>query len=444
VSTSLLARLNAPIDSASLAAFRVMLGILLAAAMVRFLALGWIDELYLRPQFHFTWDAFAWVRPLPSGLMYALYGWLAALALGIAAGFRSRLCASLFLAGFTYIQLIDKTTYLNHDYLVSLLVGLVALLPVHDAWSVEARTRPVRRAPRAPAWALWLLRFQIAVVFVFAGLATINSDWLVEAQPLRIWLAARSDLPILGPLLATPASAYLFSWGGALYDLSIAGLLLWSRTRRFAYGTVLIFHGLTWVLCPIGMFPWIMMVATTLFFPPDWPRRWIPVAPLSPSGWATPRLGAAGVLTVAAYAVVQVAVPLRGYCPGCRPEWTNDGFNFAWRVMIVEKAGAVDFRARDPRSGAEWPVRALDYVTERQARMMAQDPDMIRALARRIAEDWRSRGRGAVEVRADAFVSLNGRPMQRIVDPTVDLAAPDVEGWIVPLADASEPPDHVP
>ena len=40
------------------------------------------------------------------------------------------------------------------------------------------------------------------MVYVFAGLAKLNADWLLDAQPLRIWLAARSDLPIVGPLLA--------------------------------------------------------------------------------------------------------------------------------------------------------------------------------------------------------------------------------------------------
>lgn len=40
-----------------------------------------------------------------------------------------------------------------------------------------------------------------------------------------------------------------------------------------------------------------------------------------------------------------------------------------------------------------------------------------------VADHYRAEGRGEVEVRADAFASFNGRPHQRMLDPTVDLAA---------------------
>lgn len=65
---------------------------------------------------------------------------------------------------------------------------------------------------------------------------------------------------------------------------------------------------------------------------------------------------------------------------------------------------------------------------------MAQDPFMIRALARHIAADLRQRGIAGVEVRADSFASLNGRALQRLIDPDVDLAASALPSeWIVPL-----------
>jgi hypothetical protein len=47
-------------------------------------------------------------------------------------------------------------------------------------------------------------------------------------------------------------------------------------------------------------------------------------------------------------------------------------------------------------------------------------------------------------VRADAFVSLNGRPAARLVDPTVDLAAQPRDlwhdDWILP-APTGPPPE---
>jgi len=114
-------------------------------------------------------------------------------------------------------------------------------------------------------------------------------------------------------------------------------------------------------------------------------------------------------------------------------DWTCRGFNFAWRVMLVEKAGHAELVAADRSTGRQWPVRIRDYVTERQEKMMAQDPFMVRALARHVAADLHARGSGEVAVRADAFAALNGRPVQRLIDPHVDLTAPVPPGWIVPL-----------
>src|SRR5262245_65802994 len=176
------------IDSASLAAFRILFGAVMAASTLRFMALGWIDEFFVQPRFHFTWELFPSVAPLPAVLMYVLFVALVVCAVGIAIGYRYRLFALLFFLGFTYVELIDKTTYLNHYYLVSLLSGLLAVMPAHHLWSVDAIRSPAMWRPTVPAWTIYVLRFQIAVVYVFAGLAKINTDWLRDREPLRIWL----------------------------------------------------------------------------------------------------------------------------------------------------------------------------------------------------------------------------------------------------------------
>ena len=362
--------------------------------------------------------------------MHLHFAALALLALGVALGYHYRACTALFFVGFTYVELIDKATYLNHYYLVSLLSGLLMFLPAHHAWSIDAWRRPELATRTIPSWTVNLLRFQIAVVYVFAGLAKLNTDWLVDAQPLRIWLAARSDVPLVGPFFTQLWVAYGFSWFGAAYDLGIVFFLMWRRTRPVAYMTVILFHGMTALLFPIGMFPWIMIVATLMFFPPDWPRRRPAASGFSPTphvvSWRTLAL-------VAIYAVIQIAVPLRGYWPGAEPAWTGRGFNFAWRVMLVEKAGYAELFVSQPSTGRLWRVQTRDYITERQEKMMTQDPFMVRALARHVADDWRGRGVDGVEVRVDSFASLNGRPAQRLIDPGVDLAGAVPPGWILPL-----------
>ena len=67
---------------------------------------------------------------------------------------------------------------------------------------------------------------------------------------------------------------------------------------------------------------------------------------------------------------------------------------------------------------------------------MSGQPDQILQLAHMIARDLHAAGHTGVEVRTDALASLNGRPMQPLIDPGVDLTKiPDGIGlasWITP------------
>jgi hypothetical protein len=308
-----------------------------------------------------------------------------------------------------------------------------------------------------PAWTLNILRFQVAVVYIFAGLAKFNTDWLFHAEPLRIWLAAKSDLPLVGPWLNELWVAYAASWGGAIFDTSIVFFLLCRRTRRVAYALVIVFHVATWLLFNIGIFPWIMIVAATLFFPADWPRHWwqrLRTRVAQTTGWCSytrgshaftavenPPRGPAGrhrafiLVPLGIYVVVQLALPLRSYFYAAPPAWTGTGFNCAWRVMLVEKTGWVDFYAFNPATGQRRKLPAEIFLTPRQELMMAQDPDLICAFAQRLAADLRTGSEPHIQIRAEAFATLNGRPSQRLIDPEVNLAAPLPDGWILPLRD---------
>jgi hypothetical protein len=416
----------------SLAVFRIAFGLLMTVAMLRFMARGWVDELFLQPEFHFPYPGFGWIRPWPGGWMHLHVATVAAAALGVALGFHYRACIVLFFAGFTYLELIDRTTYLNHYYLVSLVAGLLAFMPAHRVWSLDARRRPTLARATGPAWPVRLLRFQFAVVYFFAGVAKLDADWLFEAQPLRIWLAARSDLPWIGPWLEHVPVAYAASWTGAAFDLSAPFLLLWRRTRPFAFAAVVGFHLFTALLFPIGMFPWIMIAGATLFFPRDWPLRNPPRSPLPPT---TDKLPAWGMALICLHVVIQLALPLRGSFIGNKGAWCGSGFDWSWKVMLVEKRGSVSFFAHDPSRGRRWRIDPADTLTPRQAQMMAQDPRLIRDFARHLAAVQRERRHGGVEIRADAFVTLNGRPSRRIIDPRVNLAGPLDPGWILPPPD---------
>jgi len=122
--------------------------------------------------------------------------------------------------------------------------------------------------------------------------------------------------------------------------------------------------------------------------------------------------------------------------------WSEQGFRFAWNVMLIEKSGVVEITVVDRASGARSLIEPSDYLTPFQIKKMSTQPDMILELAHIVAADHARRGR-PVEVHVDAQVALNGRRMHPMVDPAVDLAAmPEGVGkkpWILPAP--TEPPE---
>jgi vitamin K-dependent gamma-carboxylase len=434
-------RLLGPVDAASLAVFRIGFGALMLVAVLRFFAHGWIAEYFLQPKHFFKYWGFEWVEPWPGPFMYVHFAAMALCALGILLGYRYRLSVVGFGALFAYAHLIDKTNYLNHYYLVVCLCGLLALLPLHCCWSLDARRRPELASAQLPAWMLWALRAQLSVVYLFGGIAKLKPDWLLRAEPLSIWLGRHTDLPLFGALFAQPWAAYVMSWAGAAFDLSVVPLLLVRRTRHFAYLGVLTFHLMTARLFQLGMFPYIMMFGSLLFLAADWPRvlgrrlglaRWVTVG-VSATPAARPWVWAALTL----YFAVQLLLPFRHWLYPGSVCWTEQGYRFSWNVMLMEKNGSVDFRVVEPSTGRTFAVSPLQYFTPYQTKMMAPQPDMVLQAAHIVAADFRARGVRAPAVYADAFASLNGRPMQRLIDARANLAAaPDDlsnKPWILPM-----------
>lgn len=435
------------IDPAGLVAFRILYGLLATFSAVRFVANGWVERFFGEPTFFFRFWGFEWV-PVPSVVgVYALFGAMAVAGICVALGYRYRLALVVHLVCFAWVELIDVTNYLNHYHLFMLL-GLIALfLPLHRHASLDVRAGRVRELSRFPRRWARTLQLQVGLVYVFAGLAKANSDWLVHAQPLNIWLSSRQDFPVLGPLFGHFEVALAFSWAGFLHDLLVPLLLLWRRTVWFAFAALCVFHFTTHLLFDIGLFPLIMTMAATTFLPPDWPRRLgrlirrlphnisavekLDFQTIRPNPW---------ILRVAVvFFAVQLLMPLRAHLYGGDVNWHEQGMRWSWRVMVREKNGSILYRVKVAGRETELHVTPSRYLTAHQEREMSGQPDLILQLAHHIAADFRGRGHREVEVRVDALVSHNGRPMAPIIDSDRDLSNV-VDGlgradWILPRAD---------
>lgn len=438
---------------APLAVFRVLFGFIMLVSIARFAIKGWIYDLYIKPDFFFTYYGFEWVQPLGEAGMYVLFFVMGLAALGIMLGSFYRASAILFFLSFTYVELIDKTNYLNHYYFVSIISFLLTLVPAHRRFSLDVLRKPNLRVDTVPAWMVNIFKLQLGIVYFYAGLAKLNPDWLLNAMPLKIWLPANSHLPIIGWLLEYEISAYLFSWAGALYDLSIVFFLLYKPTRPFAYAAVIVFHLLTLALFQIGMFPYIMILSTLIFFSADFHESLIRQAKQlwnkTAFKWKAGTLSkqqsyrlsksSSGFFTIllTAYFALQILLPFRySLYPG-KLFWTEQGYRFSWRVMLMEKAGYTTFHVRNPETDESWQVSGYEYLTPNQEKMMSTQPDMILQFAHFLERKYQEKGLQDVEITAESYVTLNGMRSSLFIDPATDLTEQQRgfahKEWILPF-----------
>jgi hypothetical protein len=447
MTTSIKAYLNSYTNASTLAFFRLVFGFMMFLGLIRFALNGWIDKFYIQPPFHFTYYGFSWVKPIGIST-YGIFVICALASVGIAIGYKYRISAILFFLSFTYIELMDKTTYLNHYYFVSVISFALIFLPAGTFFSVDAYKNPERSFAQIPRWTVDILKLLLAIVYFYAGLAKLNSDWLVNAMPLKIWLTGHSNLPVIGPLLLKSWVHYAFSWFGAVYDLFIVLLLINKRTRLIGFALVVVFHLTTSLLFPIGMFPYIMIVSTLIFFSSGFHTKClallgklfhIPVTPENKKAY-TPHSGlfnrlSIGILTL--FLAFQLLFPFRYLLYPGELFWTEEGFRFSWRVMLMEKAGYAQFKVTDSRTGKSIYVNNDDFLTRFQEKQMAFQPDFILEYAHFLHDHYEANGMIDPKVNAECYVALNGRLSKLYIDPTIDLAhIPESfkhKDWILPF-----------
>lgn len=434
-------------NAAPLAVFRMLFGVMMLGSVIRFWANGWIHDLYIEPDFFFSYAGFEWVKPI-GAYTYLIFAVCGLAAIGIALGALYRVSATLFFLSFTYIELMDKTTYLNHYYFVSVVSFLLIWLPANRYWSVDARRAPELHAERVPRWTIDSIKLMLGIVYVYAGLAKLNSDWLLEAQPLATWLSTKTSLPIIGSLLDESWVHYAFSWFGAVYDLSIPFLLLNKRTRPFAFFLVVVFHVMTRILFPIGMFPFIMILSTLIFVEPETQQkwlntlgRWLSISPAESTGsvhssrWNGKGFG----IIVTILLVIQLLLPWRYLLHPGELFWTEEGFRFSWRVMLMEKAGYASYTVLEPSTGRKVVVDNSEFLTPFQEKQMAFQPDFVLEYARFLGQTYADKGFQNPEIYVESYVGLNGRSSQVFVREDINLLelspTQPRQTWLYPFSD---------
>jgi len=195
----------------------------------------------------------------------------------------------------------------------------------------------------------------------------------------------------------------------------------------------------------IGIFPWLSIALSALFFTPSWPRDWIKhlagqwpwlgawrvrflagspkrayPLPYRPFWQRYEKFQTPVLLALTLLLGVHLFLPLRHHLFAGDVAWTEEGHRYAWRMMLRAKRGSGYFVVRDLESGEETHHRPQE-LRKKQARKLWTHPDMILQYAHHLRDQAAAQGR-KVAVFAHIRIKLNDGAYYTYVDPEVDLA----------------------
>jgi hypothetical protein len=299
-----------------------------------------------------------------------------------------------FAIGFIYFFGLEAALYLNHFYLVAVMCVMLCFLPCHVYFSVDALIFPGVASPTVPKWCLWVIKAELWVVYTYAGVAKMNLDWL-RSEPLRHWLIKRRNYPLIGWLFQYEPVVYWFSWSGMIYDTIIGTLLVIPQTFYIGLASTMFFHLMNKYIFNIGIFPWLMIASTSLFFEPYWPRRFIhnlkeshkrhpsKFTDYPTSSWSKTKIRKLKfkeklmLFICFCFLAQQILTPVRHYMYPGNVFWNEHGHRYSWRMKLRDKQCDGELYTYIPKN-QEWFEFPLESIlTPRQYQKFTSRPEFI-------------------------------------------------------------------
>ncbi|MGV7224738.1 MAG: HTTM domain-containing protein [Nitrospinales bacterium] len=380
-------RLDKPVDGASLAMFRIFFGFIMLWHIAKHFrvkgGMSKIEFFFVNPAFNFPYYGFEWVKPFPEPWMTTTFvvAGIAALLIGLGVFYRA--AAATFFLTITYIFLCEQSKYNNHYYLMSLMAFLLIIMPADKRFSIAAWFKAKKKNTEntlVPFWTVFIIRFQVFVVYFYGGIAKINKDWLTGQPIISAGKKSRAllDQFHLVPDFITVDHVSLFmAWGGLVFDFTVGFLLLYKPTRWIGLVCAFIFNFHNIFIFPIGIFPYLAFAMCLIFLEPDWPQnfwRWLKEKKFkelkfkelisiskwvsfksSPSQKEMPRENNHALSQPLFYFIViwvafQTLFPFRHNFIKGDANWTEEAQDFSWRMMLrMKSAGHNIFYVNDPQ-----------------------------------------------------------------------------------------------
>ena len=240
--------LGRAVSMRALALLRVLAGPAVLLHLQPFLSDATEGRTY-RDAFHEPYAA--WYPQVPDAVYVGLLWLAAAAAVAMSLGLLTRLATATTFGIVAYNLFLSTTHFHNNRAYLVIVLGLLAVAPCGRELSLDAWVRRRRGLPaldsHAPAWPLWLLRFECAAIYGASGLSKlVDPDWFGGTVTWQRVVRARDELGVLPDWAVSLLTDRSFHTGAAklivLTELFIAVGLWWRRTRYAAVWVAVVFH----------------------------------------------------------------------------------------------------------------------------------------------------------------------------------------------------------
>jgi len=415
------------IDNSALVVFRIIFGLLIALEAIGAIFTGWIRRSLIEPQETFNFIGFDFLQPLPGNGMLYYYALMGLFGLLVMIGYKYRISIIAYTIMWTGVYLMQKSSYNNHYYLLMLLCIIMSFLPANRFAAIDSRNNPSLRSISMPRWVWLVIVLQMWIVYTYAAVAKFYPDWLNGSFP-SVLMRSKQHYWLVGEFLQQQWVHYSIASFGLLFDLLIIPLLLWRKTRIFAFVAAVFFHLFNSFIFHIGIFPYLALAITLFFFPSEKINKWFlrnKKEYYNLNEIIIPSFRKPLLVILSGWFIVQIALPLRHHFFQDDVLWTEEGHRLSWRMMLRSKSGRSTFKVVEAGSRDTIYVDKNHYLSKKQLGAINSKPDLIWQFAQRLKREYAEEGKN-IQVFVNAKVSVNGRPFQQFIDPKVDLAA---EKW---------------
>lgn len=411
------------IDNSALVVFRIIFGLLVFLESVGSIFTGWITRTLVEPKFTFSFIGFEWLQPLPGNWMYVYYLIMGLLGLLIMVGYKYRVSMISFTLLWCGVYFMQKSSYNNHYYLLILLSAIMCALPAHRYASIDVKLNPSLKQIAMPSWCKWVFVLQLLILYTYASIAKMYPDWLDLTLPTLL-MEGKKNYPYIGEWLQNDYLPYLIAYGGILFDGLIIPLLLFKKTRKYAFFASIFFHLFNSIVFQVGVFPYLSLAFSLFFFDPEVVRNlFLKKKPAYTKAEIIDPNYRLLLLTVGGlYFVIQVLLPVRHHFIQDDVLWTEEGHRMSWRMMLRSKTGLTSYRVIDKKTGETFSINLNDYLTLKQTRLVSSKPDAIWQFSQHLKKDYKAKGRD-VSVFVNSMVSVNRKPYRTLIDPNIDMGS---------------------